>query len=27
MPFWSGPKRPPVAIKFDPTDEKHIEFI
>jgi len=25
--FWSGPKRPPAAIKFDASDELHLEFV
>merc|ERR1719456_1290832 len=25
--FWSGPKRPPSAIKFDATDSLHLEFV
>mmetsp|Transcript_15034 Transcript_15034/g.31101 ORF Transcript_15034/g.31101 Transcript_15034/m.31101 type:complete len:672 (+) Transcript_15034:3-2018(+) len=25
--FWSGPKRPPAAIKFDPNDTLHMEYI
>lgn len=27
MPFWSGPKRAPTPITFDPSDENHMEFI
>jgi ubiquitin-activating enzyme E1 len=26
-PFWSGPKRPPGPIKFDPKDELHLGFV
>lgn len=25
--FWSGPKRPPSPIKFDPSDPLHLEFV
>jgi len=25
--FWSGPKRPPAPIKFDPADQLHLDFI
>merc|ERR1719161_2978971 len=25
--FWSGPKRPPAAIKFDPEDPLHLDFV
>jgi len=25
--FWSGPKRPPTAIKFDAADSLHLEFV
>merc|ERR1719329_462596 len=25
--FWSGPKRPPSAIKFDPSDALHLGFV
>lgn len=27
QPFWSGPKRPPIPIKFDTNDEIHLDFI
>lgn len=27
VPFWSGTKREPVVIKFDPTNELHLSFI
>lgn len=27
QPFWSGPKRPPVAINFNAEDPTHIEFV
>lgn len=27
QPFWSGPKRPPVPIKYDAEDETHLEFV
>jgi ubiquitin-activating enzyme E1 len=26
-PFWSGPKRPPGPLKFDPKDELHLGFV
>ncbi len=26
-PFWSGPKRPPTALKFDPNNATHLDFI
>jgi ubiquitin-activating enzyme E1 len=26
-PFWSGPKRPPAAQKFDPSDDLHVDFV
>jgi ubiquitin-activating enzyme E1 len=26
-PFWSGPKRPPTIILFDPSNELHVDFI
>jgi ubiquitin-activating enzyme E1 len=26
-PFWSGPKRAPTALTFDPTNELHLDFI
>jgi ubiquitin-activating enzyme E1 len=26
-PFWSGPKRPPQALQFDPNDEQHVNFV
>jgi len=26
-PFWSGPKRAPTPIPFDPTDELHGQFV
>jgi len=26
-PFWSGPKRPPAPIQFDPNDEVHLDFV
>lgn len=26
-PFWSGPKRPPAPIKFDPNDPLHLDFV
>jgi len=26
-PFWSGPKRPPTPIKFDPNNATHLNFI
>lgn len=26
-PFWSGPKRPPTALKFDPNNATHLEFV
>ena len=25
--FWSGPKRPPVALQFDPSDSEHLNFV
>ena len=25
--FWSGPKRPPTPLKFDPNDSTHMSFI
>ena len=25
--FWSGPKRPPVALRFDANDEQHLNFV
>jgi len=25
--FWSGPKRPPAPIRFNPADPLHIEFV
>mmetsp|Transcript_140086 Transcript_140086/g.349111 ORF Transcript_140086/g.349111 Transcript_140086/m.349111 type:complete len:1038 (+) Transcript_140086:74-3187(+) len=25
--FWSGPKRPPAPIKFDPADTAHLDFV
>jgi ubiquitin-activating enzyme E1 len=25
--FWSNPKRPPIALTFDPSDEEHINFV
>lgn len=25
--FWSGPKRPPAPIKFDPADQLHVDFV
>ena len=27
VPFWSGPKRPPVPAEFDVNDETHLDFI
>ncbi|KAL4461677.1 hypothetical protein ABPG72_016686 [Tetrahymena utriculariae] len=27
QPFWSGPKRPPIPIKFDTNDDIHVDFI
>lgn len=27
LPFWSGPKRPPQRLHFDPTDPLHLSFI
>jgi ubiquitin-activating enzyme E1 len=27
QPFWSGPKRAPEPLKFDPTNEEHMRFI
>eukprot|EP00743_Colponemidia_sp_Colp-15_P000554 GILK01000622.1.p1 GENE.GILK01000622.1~~GILK01000622.1.p1 ORF type:complete len:1037 (+),score=209.76 GILK01000622.1:77-3187(+) len=27
QPFWSGPKRPPVAIDFNADDDLHVDFI
>lgn len=27
VPFWSGAKRPPVVLKFDPSDPLHFDFI
>lgn len=27
QPFWSGPKRCPEPIKFNPADEIHIDFV
>ena len=27
QPFWSGPKRCPGPITFDPTNETHVNFI
>ncbi|DBA02358.1 TPA: hypothetical protein N0F65_007177, partial [Lagenidium giganteum] len=26
-PFWSGPKRPPTAVKFDANDPLHLDFV
>jgi len=26
-PFWSGPKRAPSAIEFNPADDAHLEFV
>ncbi|GLD93074.1 hypothetical protein PINS_up001666 [Pythium insidiosum] len=26
-PFWSGPKRPPTPITFDPSDPVHLDFV
>jgi len=26
-PFWSGPKRPPAAIRFDASDPVHLDFV
>jgi ubiquitin-activating enzyme E1 len=26
-PFWSGAKRPPKPIEFDPNNELHLDFI
>lgn len=26
-PFWSGPKRCPIAMKFDPNDSLHLDYI
>lgn len=27
VPFWSGPKRAPVPVTFDPNDRLHVSFI
>jgi ubiquitin-activating enzyme E1 len=27
QPFWSGPKRAPEPLKFDPTNEEHMRFV
>jgi ubiquitin-activating enzyme E1 len=27
QPFWSGPKRAPTPIAFDPTDPLHVQFV
>jgi len=27
QPFWSGPKRAPSPISFDPTNEEHVKFV
>eukprot|EP01126_Amoeba_proteus_P043056 TRINITY_DN4701_c0_g1_i1.p1 TRINITY_DN4701_c0_g1~~TRINITY_DN4701_c0_g1_i1.p1 ORF type:complete len:662 (-),score=125.68 TRINITY_DN4701_c0_g1_i1:241-2007(-) len=26
-PFWSGAKRPPMPLKFDPSDPEHVDFL
>ena len=27
QPFWSGPKRSPQVVTFDPTDATHLDFV